>query len=256
MRILKKVKPTFARKHPVRWLYRFVFGCVFIFLATLLVASANGIMYNVKTRSFESTGLVALFVDNPPYTLTIDGDVREVRSKEIKIANIFPGFHTIELKKDGYFTWTKTDYLNPGQAIIHPGIRLFQDNPIIAVASSVQKLQLQAARVTPKRDSELDVRGQEIWVKPITSIYPITQVSDTFVLVARYSQVMSGVVWLPGKNQIALQLADEIRVIDRDGSNDTVLANLSSEEVTDFMITEDGSTLIYRDGLNVYQRPL
>src|SRR3989344_4372169 len=155
------------QKSRIRWLYRFVFAVVFLALATLLVASANGYMYNPKTRSFEQTGIISLIVSDPPYTLVLDGQSRIVKKKEIRVGNLFSGLHTVKLAKDGYFAWEKSDRLNPGQAIVYTEIRLFRSNSQPLPATEDQKTEL-LNRSKSNGNDDLDVRGQEIWVRPVT----------------------------------------------------------------------------------------
>lgn len=239
------MQPVIGRKNPIRWLYRLIFGCLFLILATLLVASANGVMYNPKTKSFETTGIIALLTTDPPYTLIVDGVKTKTGKKEKKITNLFTGLHSVVLEKEGYYSWSTIDNVRPGFTTIHNGIRLFlQDSqPVAASQDQINALQNQVLEI----ETDLDIRSNEIWAKPLVAVYPITLYGDQLELIARYSQPVIGAQWFPGKNQILLQLGNEIRVIDRDGGNDTVLVELASPDPTDFMVLDNGRDLIYLD---------
>lgn len=251
-----KPPQAYLKKNPFRWVYRFFFAILFFGLASLLIASSNGIMYNPKSQTFESTGLIAIVADNPPITLTVDGVSQTSKDSEVKVANLFAGLHTVEVSKPGYFTWQKVDTVRPGQAIVHNGVRLFMKEPVIRLASTAQKAALVENMAGSKSESDFDIRGNELWVKPITATYPVTTIGSEFVLVGRYSQPIISAQWFVGKHHLVMQIGGEIRVIDRDGSNDIVLATLESELPTDFMVTDDGENLIYVNGDVVQVRPL
>lgn len=248
------MQSVIGRKNPIRWLYRLIFGCLFLILAAFLVASANGVMYNPKTKSFETTGIIALLTTDPPYTLIVDGVKTKIGKKEIKITNLFSGLHSVVLEKDGYYSWSTIDNIQPGFTTIHSGIRLFLRDykPLPATPGQIEEITDQS----PAKETDLDIRSNEIWVKPVVSVYPITLYGSELQLVARYSQPVVGARWFPGKNQIVLQLGNEIRAIDRDGGNDTVLIQLQAINPTEFGIIDGGRSLVYRDGANYTVRPL
>lgn len=220
----------------------------------MLIASANGYLFNVRTRTFESTGVIALTVEQRPVMVGLNGTRTLANGEITKFTNLFPGYYDLDVAKEGFSTWRKTVELKPGQALTYPSVRLFLAHPKILSASQVERTALLLNQAPA--DTELDIRGHEIWVKPIISYYPIKNVSNDFALIARYSSGPTDVSWYPGKSHIVMQINDEIRIIDRDGSNDTLLVDLVTSDPTQFIVTEDGGRLIYRDGEQFFTRPL
>lgn len=250
------MRSSSRRKHPIRWLYRLISAVLFSLLATILVASANGYQFNFESRTFQSTGVIAVTVQQAPVSIALNDKKFVVTDKVSKFANLFPGYYSIKIEKDGYYPWVKNQYLIAGQATSYPFVRLFLADPTPLPATESEMLSFVVATSREVEHDDLDIRGNEVWVKPVTATYPIRTVSDQYVLVARYSQSLGTVIWYPGKTNIVMQIDDQIRVIDRDGSNDSVIANLSSSDPSLFYITDDGRYLFYQDNGEIYRRQL
>ena len=66
-------------------------------------------------------------------------------------------------------------------------------------------------------------------------------------LVTRFSEPIANVLWHPDYEHILYQENNQIRIIGKDGFNDTILANLLSSSSAKFMIGGQGRELYYID---------
>ncbi len=239
------------------FLIRVVLALFFLFLGGLVVASANGYVLNRQTFRFESTGIVSLTTRQTPIMVSVNGKKKIYKKAPVNLSYLLPGRYSIEVSKPGYVTWGRSFTVFPGEVIINPSVVLFWADGATTEATPSQITLLQQQAIEANQDtSDLDVRGSELWTKPITRTYPITIAADQFNLIGRYASPILSAQWLPGKGQVLYQLGDEIRVIDRDGGNDITLVKLNSSTPTDYVATKNGSILIYRDSTNYFQRQL
>lgn len=244
----------------LQYLYRG--GMVFLFLlfSTVLIASANGFLFDRQTMQFEMTGIINLTVKQQPVNVTLNGKSKKYTSGNIRLTYLLPGSYTIDVAKTGYVTWSKTIDLNSGQAVLNPFVFLFPADPEIKPATSAQIADLTEAQKTPYEHPDMDIRGNEVWVKPISRTNPFTITADNYELIGRFISPVLGARWFEGKNRVpthvVFQVDKEIRIMDRDGSNDITLVTLKSGNPTPFMIDQENKILIYQDGDQVFQRPL
>jgi hypothetical protein len=233
---------------------------LFLLISTAVIVSANGYYFNQNTFRFEETGVITLDVKNVPVTVRLDDVAKDYTREEIPLPYLLPGQYTVAIEKAGYFPWTKTFQLQAGEAVTNPWIVLFPSNTLSKIATPEQKAQL-AEDTSSKADyTDMDVRGNELWVKPVVRTYPIAVPAEQFELIGRYSNPINQAIWYEGRNRIRshimFQLDREIHIIERDGSNDTLLATLGSDTSEPFTVTSDGKTLIYQDGDTVYQKAI
>lgn len=224
-------------------------GYFLAFLATVvaIVSITSGYLFNWQTKQVVHTGLINLSPDQLPVYVSVNGQPPKLyKKKPITLPYLLPGYYTVTLTKDGYLVWTKSIQVNSGEVVVNPAIQLFLAETKAEPASSEEKELL--AKVSVPKDDELDVRGNEIWAKPISRTYPFTVASDTFSLVGRFISPVLSAQWFPDRTNILFQVGNEIRVIDRDGSNDNVLVVLTTEDPSVFTTTNNGKTLIYQDG--------
>ncbi len=234
-----------------------LFALLFVGLAAIVVANANGYIFNRHTLRFESTGIITFNVNQPSVTVAVNGKKKTYKKPVINLSYLFPGRYTVEISKTDYLSWTRSFTVYPREVINNPSIFLFLTNGRTQTATPEQTAFLQQYGQNINKDTlDLDVRGDELWTKPIVRTYPLTVVSEQFNLIGRYVQPIHSAQWLPGKGQVLYQVGDEIRVVDRDGGNDNMLVRLTSAEATDFTVTKNSTILVYRDGVQYFQRQL
>jgi PEGA domain-containing protein len=231
---------------------KLIYFLIFVTLSSFIIIGANGYKFNTHTRTFQHTGLIALTTKPEKVDASINGVVKK-RKSPIKFTYLLPGFYTVEVQKEGYLPWSKTVYVNSGEAVLNPFVTLFlaEGKTEPAKASFVDVL---SQRMQDPPDSELDVRGSEIWVKPINRTYPFAVASNRFSLVSRYSVPIPRAIFLPSKKHILFQRQNELHIIDRDGTNDIVIVTLKSADSTDFAVSNDSKYIIYKDGDVILQK--
>lgn len=235
-------------------LFYIVIVVLFVVTSTFIVAVTNGYLFNTNLRRFEKTGIISLATKQPPVEVKINGKVKVYKKSPITLSYLLPGYYDVEVKKDGYLPWSKTVYVHSGEVVSNPSVVLIlaESSPSLADERQIAILRSQV----PAREMDFDIRGTEIWVKPIVRTYPFIAAGDTYSLIARFLSPIVSARWLPGKGQLLFQVDDEIRIIDRDGANDLVVAKLSAAIPTLFTTVNDGKTLIYQDNGQVFQKAL
>jgi len=127
MKIRIKIKPK-HKKIILRTIFWLVATFLFLATATLLVLWASGYKYNFKAHKFEKTGLIYL-VSNPK-NVKVYIDRKLVKEKTpARLRYILPGNYTVEIKKKGYFNWSKEIEVSAGKVKRLEGIVLFLENP-------------------------------------------------------------------------------------------------------------------------------
>ncbi|HEY1074306.1 MAG TPA: PEGA domain-containing protein [Patescibacteria group bacterium] len=226
---------------------------LFVIISSTLVGLTNGYTYDFSSNQFTQTGIISLTVKQMPVTVSIDGKKKLYKKTPINLTYLVPGQYTVEIRKEGYYPWVKTFRIKAGEVKVNPFVRLYltEINPQPATSKEADMV-ANATMVAP----DLDIRLYEIWIKPISRTYPFTVTSDRFAFVGRYAKPVHGAIWTEDKTNIIFQVGNEIRLIDRDGTNDHLLVSLSSDQATRFAITSDGNALIYQDGDMMYRRQL
>lgn len=244
------------RKSPKRWIIRFTAAVLFVALAYVLVASANGLLFNFQSGTFQQTAIINITTKQTPVTIQINGEKELYKKSPINLAYLFPGLYDVTVEKPNYFSWSKTIHVSAGEAVVNPFVELFLFDSAALPATATERLTVEKEVLVPFLDSDLDVRGNEIWAKQIARTYPVTVVDNQYTLVGRFVSSVPRAVWLPGKTHIIFQLDNEIHIMDRDGTNDHTLVTLSSDSPTLFVTTGNKEALLYQDGESFYRRPL
>ncbi len=206
----------------------------FIFFSTLIVLKANGYQLNVKTGKFIKTGMIVLDAD-PQGTIKLDGKVLRKQGYPNRIGNLIPGSYDIEVGTPNYQTWEKTIAVSFGQASVYDHIKLFRQSALDTNAPSDLTL-LELTTESKNYQGNLQVIGSEVFL------------NDT--LVTRFSQNVSTAVLFPDDYHLVFQIANEIRVIDLDGSNNKLLFELPNDLPTQISFRQGGNLVIYWDNIS------
>ncbi len=234
---------------------RVIIVLLFLTSATFILGYANGYLVDISSGRVERTGIINLTVKQMPVIVSVNGKEKEYTRTPINLSYLFPGDYTVDIKKDGYFTWSRVMQVPSGQVIINPFIKLFFATSAKDPAS-LEDVTFLINQEKPVLVTDLDVRDNEIWVKPIIRTYPFVVASDHFALIGRFSEPIASAVWNPDKTHVIYQRGLDIHVMDRDGSNDHVLLTLQNAGATEFAVTNNGQRLIYRDGTEHFVRYL
>lgn len=103
---------------------------LFFFLIVLItvIGYARGYRFDLEERSIKSTGIISA-TSNPKAAKTyVDGKLKGVTDTNLTLA---PGNYLIEIKKDGYTSWSKKINLK-GELVINVDPVLFPINPSLS----------------------------------------------------------------------------------------------------------------------------
>jgi len=211
-----------------------------VVVSLYLIFWGLGYQVNWKTLKIIHTGMVYLSYTPKDSNVVIFG--QNTIQKSPFDARLLPGAYSASISKDGYFTWQQNLKVVADQVTSFRNITLFKQTPEVQVISDVNTISsIDSPYDTLVKNPEgnLAYNDHEIWI------------GNT--LVTRLSNTISGVIWYPGSEYLAYQAGDEIRIIERNGTNDVLLVKLSSTNKTNFLFSWEGSTLLYKDGA-VYKK--
>jgi len=207
-----------------------------ILLVTLyLVIYGFGYKIDFKNRRVMHTGIIYLTYYPKDAEVIINNETKD-NSSPFDTA-LLPGNYDTKLKKDGYNTWVQNIAVVPDRVVSYKNVVLFKVQPEITIVTdkdSISSIDAPYDNLVKNPGGNLTSNNYEIWV------------GDK--LITRFSKVITGVIWYPGMEYIAYQQADEIRIIDKYGANDNLLVKLGSAQITKYIFSWDGSSLLYKDG--------
>jgi hypothetical protein len=251
---------AYNRNIAIELVLRTIIVLSFLIVSGVVIASANGYLFNPESLSFEETGIINLTVSPTPVDVSLNGKKKTYVKDYINLVYLLPGQYTIEITKAGYMTWNRNVYLRAGEAVVNPWVTLFWADGHTSPATAAHVSLLEGLSDTPENYADLDVRSHELWVSPLTRTYPIPAAGDTMELIGRFSNPIDRAVWYSGRSRlhthIIFQTGNEIRIVDRDGSNDHLLVTLNQTTPTLFTVSDDNKYLIYRDGEAAFERQL
>lgn len=201
-----------------------------------------GLGYKVNWKNFtiKHTGIIYLsyapkdarvFIDDTEYKQSSPLDVQE-----------YAGRYNLVIKKAGFSDWTQLVKVENDRVISFRNIVLFRASPEISeITDQDSKNSIDAPYDTlvTNPNGDLVANDYEIW--------------NGDDLVTRLATPISSVIWYPGNEYIAFQQGNEIRIIEKNGTNDNLLVKLNFPSKTKFIFSWDGSSLLYRDGDKYYQ---
>lgn len=202
----------------------------FLFFAGVVHLKANGWQFNYRTFGLVKTGMIALNGQPGNAQIKINNKVLN-KNLPIKIRNLIPGNYEVELSLSGYQSWQKTIQVLPGRVSSFEKVILFFENPSsIEVPANITETIIKEGT---RQSEQLEFAGPEIYFNK--------------VLVTRFSQdILTAAVYPEGEHLI-VQLGNEIRVIDLDGSNDRLLFRLESFEPSIFIFRDNAKNIYYLD---------
>lgn len=200
----------------------------FLVIGFLLIARATGYRFNPHTHGWQKTGMIYVTVDPRESTLTLDGTDYPV-GQNTRIPNVLPGNYRITIKKPGFSPWNETISVQPGYVISLNNITLYSSHPVeVPVTDAITTLVN-----SPVPDHRISLRDGELWFG--------TQ------LVSRFSEAPTSAALLPTLRNIVYLRGNQIRIIEVDGQNDTLLYTRSSNEASPIVALND-SIIAFMDG--------
>ncbi len=112
---------------------RIVFIAVFLVILVGVIAYARGYRYNFKNNNLLPTGIISLSAFPKASSIYINGALMGVTDMNITLP---PGKYKIEVKKEGYTSWTKQINLK-GELVVTLDILLFPANPSLSPVTNL-----------------------------------------------------------------------------------------------------------------------
>lgn len=201
----------------------------FAFFSVLIILKANGYQLNWRYWKITKTGMIIL--DGDPQDVKVKINQKYLEGFPLRLSNLTPGSYEVTVTKAGYQSWQKNFNVGEGRAVIIENIVLFLQEPRDATKPDLSPQQV--ANEFQNFTNQIEIKGDELhWQNN---------------LVTRFgSQVLSAVIY-PDNSHFIVQLNNEIRVIDLDGSNNLLLFKLTSSEPTAITFRDNGRTIIFLD---------
>lgn len=221
------------RKTMLRMLFWVALVVVFTTLTTLFVFAAAGFRVNWQTKSISKTGLIVLKGEENNVEIKLNGKFMG-NKLPLRLPYLLPGWYEVTISRDTYITWQKSIWVSMGQAYEEKDVVLWRSDMKAEVESDENRVSLLNNTKTP---DNIIIDGGEV--------------AADGKLVTRFMETPGFYAWYSDHSHIVIQIGNQIRVIELDGGNDTVLAELESSEPSVFRIIEGGKILLYKDGLVV-----
>lgn len=216
-------------------------GIIMATMAFSILFFAEGYRINIKRMSIYKTGIVSIVAYPKDAQIYVDSTLVKNDSsfdKTLYSANLRSGYYNITVLKEGYTTWEKNIKIESGQVKRFSSIILFKENAIPEKLNDQNKINLllnpNDILASKQNSRALISNDTEIWFNNS--------------LITRFSTKVLNAVLYPDKEHILVQLSNQIRILDIDGSNDNVLVELKENLPTQFITNSDGNELYYRDG--------
>lgn len=214
---------------PVGRILNIAVGIVaFLAISTTSLFSALGYQVNWDAHSIEQTSLIELQTRfGLPADVYING-VKQADGVPLRVPWILPGQYTIQVKKDGYQSWSRIVTIDPNQRAVYQNIVLVYQVPRTVEAPVVTADDL---NIKNADTAGIDIRKNEIWI------------NNKFV--TRLSQDIINAEWFPGHYQLVYQIDNRLVLSDVDGSNVQTLVTSDTPTPIPYTLQDDGRVLIY-----------
>lgn len=214
-------------------LEQFIALAIIVLLALSVLFYAEGYRLNLKNFKITRIGIVAISTYPNGAEVYLDGKL--AKKKTPFSANLTSGYYTAEVRKEGYQTWQATFKIEPEVALRYDSVVLFRKDITPRDLTDQGKINDLAnpIDILASRDNGLSASDYEIWVNN--------------KLITRFSSPISGAIWYSDKNHILFQQGKEIRVVEKNGQNNTLLVKLSDDKPIKFITNGKGDELYYFD---------
>lgn len=212
-----------------------IVGLIMFVFAMFILFFAQGYRFNWKSMKVIKTGIIYVVSDPKDAQVYINGKLMEEKTPFSE--NLTPGKYIAEVRKDGYQPWYSGFKIEEEFVTEFKPIVLFKEDIKIEDLTDKRKIELLNSPIDTlaliKDDNNLSHNDYEIW-------------ADNN-LVTRFSEPIQKVVWYPDLAHIIYQKGKEIRIIEKNGSNDTLLVTLTQGDSTIFLTNNRGDELYFSD---------
>lgn len=196
---------------------------------------AQGMRLDWKNFTIIKTGV--LVIDFMPKDANVKLNDKIVETdKGTFVRNLTPKTYFLNVEKDGYQPWSKSLKIESESVNIFNKVVLFKDNIIPRPLEDQEKINLLNSPIedlASRENNELTFNDYEIWVNN--------------KLATRFSQKISNVLWYSDLYHIVYQQGNEVRVIESDGSSDTLLFKINQTTPARIVVGKRGEEIYFID---------
>lgn len=205
-----------------------------VVISVFLIFYAQGWRINFKNLKIYKTGLLYLVMNPVPDKIYVEN--KEYAGKNEFYQNLVPGDYDVRVVKNGYVDWIENIKVEAEMVSAQKNVLIFLAKPVVSDLTdqaNIDYLNAPETSLAVNARNKLAHNKYEIW-------------SDN-KLVTRFSEPIENVSWYPDYEHILYQKNYQIRIIGKDGKNDTILTTLSSSTPAKFAIGGQGKELYYID---------
>ncbi|MFH1855562.1 MAG: PEGA domain-containing protein [bacterium] len=209
----------------------YIAAIVAFFVAAFYVISyASGYKIDITNRNISQTGMIV--VQSDPQAKIYLNDT-EQGSGNVTVRNLEKGNYNVVIKRDGYYSWSRSFELKGGEANIINDAILFKTDPEI---------------------SEFKIE-QSDFISSLSDTDSLTVVNNEIFqnsqFVTRLAKEIKGVCWYSDRRYIAYTYKDTLKIISIDGTNEVKLLEKKSD--TPVVFINSGRSVIYESDGKVYR---
>ncbi len=109
-------------------IFRLIIVIIFVGLLGLVIAYGRGYRWSFKNKSLHSTGILSVNSNPNAAKVYLNGELKGVTDINLTLT---PGEYKVEIKKDGYTSWTKNLKIK-GELVYTIDAQLFPQNPSLS----------------------------------------------------------------------------------------------------------------------------
>lgn len=207
-----------------------ILATLFLICATTVVLLAAGYKIDFKNRKITQTGIIIVKTLDKDYQIYIDE--KFIEKEEAVVRNLTPGFYEVQIKKEGYQTFTENFYLNPGEAKIINNIVLFLESPIVEEFSEQIEIPFEELADT----GNLLMSDRELFV------------NNSFL--TRFESRIQDASWYPNDRFVGITVDNRFSILDIDTLNEFYLFDKKSN--TPVIFINSGKTVIFESEGNTF----
>ncbi len=211
-------------------------GLIIAVAAFGIIYFAQGYRFNIKSFKIIKTGLVNVISSPRDASVYIDGKLKS--SKTPYYLNLPAGYHSVEIKKNGFVDWQTTYLVEPEIVTDSKNIILVKKEIVPTVLTDQKKIKILHESVdllAKNLSNDLSYNDHEIWIDN--------------QLVARFSQPIDHLVWFSDNAHLVYQQGNQIRMIEDSGKNDTLLVTMKNKNITNIVFGANRAEMYYTDGV-------
>ena len=205
----------------------FTFAALFVLAAPTVLFYSQGYRFDFEAKKIVQTGGLYLKVAPRSAQVYLNGTLKGTTSlftNSVLIENLLPKTYSVEIKKDGYYSWQKTLTVEERRVTEAKNITLIPQNINFTTTSSpLPKITGNATSSDGQKVIEAD--DHEIWIS-----FPK---EEKKIFLTRFSEIIGKIFWL-NDYYLIFNVGDKLKVAeidDRDRLNVVDIAEFKNPEM-------------------------